>query len=115
VFGLLIAAAIVIALSLFFDLTAIASMASAVTLIFFTLITIGHIPLAKETGANVWLLVVATLAAALTFLLFFAGTLIDEPQTLAAIVCVLVLAVASDFGWKWARDHRGDRRREHAS
>ena len=63
--GLLISGGLVIALALFFDLSAIASMGSAVTLIFFTLITIGHIHLAPETGAKVWLLVVATVAAAL--------------------------------------------------
>ena len=74
------------------------------TLIFFTLITIGHIRLAPETGAKVWLLVVATVAAALTFLLFFFGTLIDEPKTLVATVCVLALAVIANFGWKSLRD-----------
>jgi amino acid transporter len=107
ILGLLISAGIVTTFSLLFDLTAIASMGSAVTLIFFTLITIGHIPLAKETGARVWLLVVATLAAFLTFVLFFVGTLIDEPKTLGAIVVVLALAAVTDFAWKWIRDRQG--------
>jgi amino acid transporter len=106
ILGLLISAGIVTTFSLLFDLTAIASMGSAVTLIFFTLITIGHIPLAKETGARVWLLVVATLAAFLTFILFFIGTLIDEPKTLGAIVVVLALAAVTDFVWKWIRDRQ---------
>ena len=104
ILGMLISASIVVMLSLLFDLTAIASMGSAVTLVFFTLITVGHIPLAKETGAKVWLLVVATLAALITFLLFFFGTLIDEPNTLVAIVVVFALAIAVDFVWKWLRD-----------
>jgi amino acid transporter len=108
VFGMLIAGGLVIAMSLLFDLSAIASMGSAVTLIFFTLITVGHIRLAPETGAKVWLLVVATLAAFLTFLLFFFGTLIDEPETLGAIVAVLALAVLANFGWKWLRDREGE-------
>jgi amino acid transporter len=108
VFGMLIAGGLVIAMSLMFDLSAIASMGSAVTLIFFTLITVGHIRLAPETGAKVWLLVVATLAAFLTFLLFFFGTLIDEPETLGAIVAVLALAVLANFGWKWLRDREGE-------
>jgi len=104
ILGILISASIVVVFSLLFDLTAIASMGSAVTLVFFTLITVGHIPLAKETGAKVWLLVVATLAALITFLLFFFGTLIDEPNTLIAIVVVFALAIAVDFVWKWLRD-----------
>jgi amino acid transporter len=104
VLGLLISASMVIILSLFFDLSAIASMGSAVTLIFFTLITLGHIRLAPETGAKVWLLVVAALAAALTFLMFFFGTLIDEPKTLIATAFILGLAVVANFGWKWLRD-----------
>jgi amino acid transporter len=104
ILGIVISAVIVVVFSLLFDLTAIASMGSAVTLVFFTAITIGHIPLAKETGAKVWLLVLAALAAIVTFLLFFFGSLIDDPDTLAAIVVVFILAVAVDFGWKWYRD-----------
>jgi amino acid transporter len=101
VLGLAISGGIVILFSLLFDLTAIASMGSAVTLIFFTLITLGHVRLAPETGAKVWLLWLATLAALGTFVLFFVGTLLDQPKTIAAIVVVLMLAVAVDFGWKW--------------
>jgi amino acid transporter len=107
ILGMLISAVIVVFFSLLFDLSAIASMGSAVTLVFFTLITIGHIPLAKETGAKVWLLVVGALAAVVTFLLFFFGSLIDEPETLTAIVVVFVLAGAVNFVWKWDRDRGG--------
>jgi amino acid transporter len=106
VFGLLIAGTIVIVMSLLFDLSAIASMGSAVTLIFFTLITIGHIRLAPETGAKVWVLVVATLAALGTFLLFFFGSLIDEPETMAAIVVVLLLAAVANFVTKWLQGRK---------
>jgi amino acid transporter len=102
--GLLVSAVLVITLSLLFDLTAIASMGSAVTLVFFTLITIGHIGLVKETGAKVWLLALAIIAAFGTFLLFFFETLIDEPRTMAAIVTVLLLSLAVNFAWKWFRD-----------
>jgi amino acid transporter len=102
--GLLLSAGLVILLSLLFDLSAIASMGSAVTLVFFTLITIGHIGLVHETGAKVWVLVVAIIAAGGTFLMFFFGTLLDEPRTIAAIVAVLALSIAIDFGWKWLRD-----------
>ena len=105
VFGLLIAGTIVIVMSLLFDLSAIASMGSAVTLIF-SLITIGHIRLAPETGAKVWVLVVATLAAFGTFLLFFFGSLIDEPETMAAIVVVLLLAAVANFVTKWLQGRK---------
>jgi amino acid transporter len=104
ILGLLISASVIIMLSLLFDLSAIASMGSAVTLIFFTVITIGHIHIADETGAKVWLLVLATLAALITFLLFFFGTLIGEPKTLGAIAVVLAASVVANFGWKWLRD-----------
>jgi amino acid transporter len=104
ILGLLLSTSLVILLSLLFDLSAIASMGSAVTLIFFTAITMGHIRLAPETGAKVWLLIVAALAAIVTFLLFFFGTLIEEPQTLAAITFILALSALTDFGWKWLRD-----------
>jgi amino acid transporter len=106
--GLLVSAAIVIILSLLFDLSAIASMGSAVTLVFFTLITIGHLGLVGETGAKVWLLWLAIIAAFGTFLLFFFETLIDQPRTLSAIVVVLLLSVGLNFGWKWLRDRDSD-------
>jgi amino acid transporter len=102
--GLLVSTVLVIILAIAFDLSAIASMGSAVTLVFFTLITIGHIGLAKETGAKIWLLIVAIVAAFGTFLLFLFETLLDQPRTLAAIVAVLLLSLAFNFGWKWLRD-----------
>ncbi|HWC30089.1 MAG TPA: APC family permease [Dehalococcoidia bacterium] len=103
VLGLLISATLVITLSLLFDLSAIASMGSAVTLIFFALITAGHIPIAKKTGAKVWLLVLGVVAALATFLMFFFGTLIDDPKTMAALFCVLALSVGTNFLWKYLK------------
>jgi amino acid transporter len=115
VLGLVISTSIVIVLSLAFDLSAIASMGSAITLIFFTLITFGHMRLTDQTGANIWMLVLAAASTIVTLAMFVVGTLIDEPQALSAIVATLILASLTDLGWKWWRDrpHAGRARMTH--
>src|SRR5215467_14047434 len=57
--GLLIQAAICIGLAIGFKLDAIASIGSAVALVIFTLITVAHLRIRDETGANVLILVTA--------------------------------------------------------
>ena len=54
--GILVTAAVAIVLALFFDLSAIASIGSAVALVVFTLVTFGHLRIRRETGAQAWLL-----------------------------------------------------------
>ena len=50
--GILVTAAAAIVLAIFFDLTAIASIGSAVALVVFTLVTFGHLRIRHETGAR---------------------------------------------------------------
>ena len=57
--GLLVTAGVAVVLAVGFDLTAIASIGSAVALLVFTLISVGHLRVRHETGANVILLVLA--------------------------------------------------------
>ena len=57
--GLLIAAAGTILVIAVFDLSAIASIGSAVALLVFTLITAGHLRIRAKTGANLGILVAA--------------------------------------------------------
>src|SRR5690242_2057531 len=74
--GLLIYALVCLVLALFFNLDAIASIGSAVALLIFTLITVAHLRVRTETGANTVILVVAVVAAGVVLPTFVFTTLI---------------------------------------
>ena len=104
--GIVVTAIAAIVLALFFDLSAIASIGSAVALIVFTLITFGHFRIRHETGAKGWLLIVADLTTMIVLIAFTATTLVDEPGTAVALVGIVVVSVALDLTWK-SRAGRG--------
>ena len=68
-------------LAVFFDLSAIASIGSVVALVVFSLITVGHIRVRHETGANVAVLAVAIVSTVAVLVAFVFTTLVDEPAT----------------------------------
>jgi amino acid transporter len=107
--GLLIVTVTCIVMVLGFDLTAIASIGSAVALLIFVLITVAHIGIRRETGAALWLLVLAIVTAMVALLTFLFTTLLDEPASMAALAVVLALSILLDVGWKRIRDTRGAR------
>jgi amino acid transporter len=98
--GLLISAAGAIVLTAGFGLTAIASIGSAAALLIFMLITVAHFRVRSETGARVWILVLALATTGITFLTFVVTTLTTEPASIVALVVILLLSVLIDFGWK---------------
>jgi len=102
--GILLTAAAAMLLAIFFDLSAIASIGSAVALVVFTLVTFGHIRIRKETGAQAWLLVLANLATVVVLVAFAVTTLVEEPGTAVALVAILALSVVLDLSWKSRRD-----------
>jgi amino acid transporter len=101
--GILVTAAIAVVLAIGFDLSAIASIGSAVALIVFALVTAGHFRVRHETGAKSWLLALAIGSAVLVLATFAVTTLVDEPGTAIALVVILVLSVALDLLWKRRR------------
>jgi amino acid transporter len=98
--GLAIAAVACLVLAVVFKLDAIASIGSAVALLIFTLITVAHLRVRKETGASALILWLAIVAAGAVLVTFVFTTLIHEPASIATIAVILVLGVALDFGWK---------------
>ena len=86
--GLLVMAAASVVLALGFDLTAIASIGSAVALLVFMLVTAA----------------IATTAVA--FLTFVFTTLVSEPASAVTLVVILLVAVVLDHRWRKVRDHR---------
>ena len=103
--GILVTATGAIVLALFFDLGAIASIGSAVGLIVFTLVSIGHLRVRHETGAQAWLLLVGIATTVVVLVAFAVTTLVDEPATLVTMVAILVLSATLDLVWKSRRAH----------
>jgi amino acid transporter len=102
--GILLTAAIAMGLAVGFDLSAIASIGSAVALIVFALVSAGHFRVRHETGARSWMLALAVGSAVVVLVTFAFTTLVEEPATAIALVVILVLSVAFDAGWKRRRD-----------
>ena len=102
--GLLLTAAVAIVLAVGFDLTAIASIGSAVALLVFALVTAGHLRVRSETGAQHGLLLLAIATTAIVLVTFAFTTLVDEPATAVTIVAILLLSVVLDLAWKRSRD-----------
>lgn len=101
--GIVVTAVAAILLAVLFDLTAIASIGSAVALLVFTLVTLGHLRIRRETGARTWLLVLADVTTAVVLVSFAVTTLVHEPGTIVALVGIVVLSVVLDVVWSRAR------------
>ncbi|HJS49823.1 MAG TPA: APC family permease [Gaiellaceae bacterium] len=101
--GLLITAAIVLAVSNLVDLSAIASVGSACSLLIFLLVGIAGYRRRADTG-SLAAIVVAAIAATAVVLVFFAiDTLRNTPETFVAIVGISLLSILLDVAWKRQR------------
>jgi amino acid transporter len=101
--GVLISAAVVLVVANTVNLSAIASVGSACSLMIFVLVGVAGYRLRSATGASAAMIVVGV-AATLVVLAFFAvDTFRNAPQTFTAIVVIAVLAVVLDVVWKRAR------------
>jgi amino acid transporter len=98
--GLVISAVLVILLAVLFDVSAIASIGSAVALAIFALLDVAHLRLAKDTGASKPILILALIATSLAILLFAWYTLLTAPQTFALLVITIILAWVVEAIWR---------------
>jgi amino acid transporter len=98
--GLLITTAIVLVVSNLVDLSAIASVGSACSLMIFLLVGIAGYRRRADTGSNA-VIVLAAIAVTAVVLVFFAvDTVRNAPETFVAIVMIALLAVLLDLIWK---------------
>jgi amino acid transporter len=104
--GLLVLAIGTLILAVGRDLSAIASIGSAVALGIFALSSVSHLIIRRETGARVWLLVLALLTTTGTLVTFIFTSLLQEPATVAVLAGIIVVSIALDVGWRWAKGHR---------
>jgi amino acid transporter len=101
--GLLITSAVVLVVANVVDLSAIASVGSAISLVIFLLVGIAAYRLRTEIGARVAVVIAAIGATAIVLVFFAVDTLRNAPQTFSAIVAITALAVVLDFIWKRVR------------
>jgi amino acid transporter len=101
--GLVLTALIAVILAAGFHLDSVASIGSAVALLIFTMITVGHLRVRRETGANAFLLYLAIASTMVVFITFLLTTLVHERATIIAIVVILLASIVEDFWWKQRR------------
>ncbi len=101
--GVLVTAGLVLVVANTVDLSAIASVGSACSLIVFLLIGLTALRLRADIGANVAIVLAALGATAIVLVFFGIDTLRNSPETFAAMVVITALAVVLDLLWKRAR------------
>jgi amino acid transporter len=102
-FGLIALAVAVGITVIAFDLSAVASIGSAVALMIFGLVTIGHLRITSDTGASRPILYLALATVAIAFVTFCVTTLVQEPLSIVTLVAILGISVALDVGWSRRR------------
>jgi amino acid transporter len=103
---LLVTAGFALVLANFVDLSAIASVGSACSLVVFLLVGLAGYRRRAETGASAAVVLLGMTATAVVLGFFAVDTLRNAPETFGAIVGMTVLAVALDAAWKHVRDRR---------
>jgi hypothetical protein len=101
--GLIIVAIICIALAVGFNLDAIASIGSAVALIIFSVVTVGHFRVRAVTGARTFMLVLALLTALVALISFIVNELIYDRASLIAMIVIVLLSIGIEFWWARSR------------
>jgi len=104
--GLVISVGLVLLLANLVDLTAIASLGSVVALGIFLVTSLAALRLRRETSSNPVVIGVGIAATTLVLVIFGIQTLRDSPETFAAMIAIVVLAVALDLLWSWLRARR---------
>ena len=102
--GLLVTAALTLVLANFVNLSAIASVGSACSLVVFLLVGLAGYRLRSETGASTAIVLLGMGATAVVLGFFAVDTLRNAPETFVAIIGMTLLAVALDVVWKRVRD-----------
>jgi amino acid transporter len=98
--GLLFSAILILLMANLFDVSAIASVGSAVALTIYVLVTIAHLRMRKETGASRIVLWVALAATVVAIILFAIYTLQNDPKTFIVLAVTIVLAWVVEAIWR---------------
>lgn len=97
--GLTISVALVLLLATTVDLSAIASLGSAVALAIFLIVSLAAFKLRAQTHSSPWLVIAAIAATVVVLVVFVVETLRTEPMTFVAMVGIFLLAAVLDLVW----------------
>jgi amino acid transporter len=98
--GLIITSALVLVVANVVDLSAIASVGSACSLLIFLFVGIAGYRRRAETASRGPVVLAAIAVTAIVLVFFAVDTLNNEPETFMAIVAIALLAVILDLLWK---------------
>jgi amino acid transporter len=101
--GMLVMVGATMILAVGFDLGAIASIGSAVALLIFSLVTLGHVRVRRETGARLVPLLIGVLTTSVTLVVFITTTLVEELPAMITLGAILALSVGAELWWSRAR------------
>jgi hypothetical protein len=94
--GLIITTGLVLVVANFVDLSSIASVGSAVSLLVFLLIGLAGWQRRADTGSNAAIVVAAIAVIAVVLAFFFVDTIRNDPWSFVAVVAITVVAVVLD-------------------
>ena len=92
--GLIITALLILAMAVFLDLGSIASVGSAVMLLIYVLVNIGHLRLISKTGAKPWMIWMALMSCAFVLVFF----LYHKSKSNSLVVSILAVAIVVAYG-----------------
>ena len=98
--GLVLTAALVLAVMLSFDLSGIAMMGSAAFLLIYAAVNAGHLKVLKATGASavlVWLSLLSCLAMLAVLCVYIQQ---EQPRALAALVVIAAASFAAEWAYR---------------
>ncbi len=101
--GVLVTAALMLVVGNLVDLSAIASVGSAISLLIFLLVGAAGYKLRAEIGARTVIVIAAILVTAVVLVAFAVDIFRNAPETFSAIVGIALLAVVLDTVWKRVR------------
>jgi amino acid transporter len=95
--GLFLTAALVILITLFFDLSGIAMMGSAAFLLIYGAVNGGHLRVLKDTGANAILVWLSLLTCLAMFAILSVYTWREQPAAITALVAIAAASFAAEW------------------
>lgn len=109
--GLTISVVLILLLANLVDLTAIASLGSVVALTIFLVTSIAAYRLRHETASRAGILVTGIVLTVIVLAVFAVQTLQTSPETFAAMIAIVALAVVLEILWSRLRTHRASKAR----
>jgi amino acid transporter len=104
--GLVITTALTLLFVNVFDIGALASIGSAVSLAIFVLVGVAGLRLRHEIAAQAWVIVAAIAASSVALGFFVVDTYHHDKRAFWAMIAIVLLGILTDLVWKRSRDHR---------